>query len=295
MSKWDKIKNLKRLHSEFRPIIISYLLKTIVGVKPSAKENATYIFYNFLIQFNGQMIEESENSLTAIFKNGKKKIIKLRKPPSSDFDVFKQVFYWKEYLPVVKCFHEHFKPEVGATLNILDCGSNIGLTSLFLLDHFPGSRIIAIEPETNNFNILNYNLNQSLYPGTEIIKGAIWSKNTRIQLVKDFRDKSDWSYRVKESDKPDAIKAFSLNQIIKERQMNYIDILKIDIEGSEKEIFTSKRANLDFLDITKCLAIEIHDEFNCRKEINHILVNKGYKIFHSGEFTIAFNLNLKNI
>lgn len=293
MSKWDKIRNLKRLNGKYKALIISYLTKTVIRVNPSEKETEGYIFYNFLIQFNGEMINESPGSLTALFKNGNNKVIKLRKPPSSDFDVFKQIFYWKEYLPVVECFQEHFKPEANSKLIILDCGSNIGLTSLFFLDYFPNSRIVAIEPEIGNFNSLDFNLDQKSFPQIVKIKGAVWSKNAQIQIVKDFRDKSDWSYRVEETDEADSIKAYSINQVITEHSLDFIDILKIDIEGSEQEIFTGSDVNLDFLDVTKCLAIEIHDEFNCREKIYHILVNKGYRISHSGELTIAYNQNLK--
>ena len=293
MSKWDKIRNLKRLNTKYKALILSYLTKTLVRVKPSKKEEEGYIFYNYLIQFDGEMIKESPRSLTAIFKNGNNRVIKLRKPPSSDFDVFKQIFYWKEYLPVVKCFREQFKPEAHTVLNILDCGSNIGLTSLFFLHHFPNSRLIAIEPESNNFNNLNYNLNQRSFPQIMKIKGAVWSKNTRLQITKDFRDKSDWSYRVKETGEADSVKAYSINQIMTEHSLDSIDILKIDVEGSEREIFTGRDVSLDFLDVTKCLAIEIHDEFNCREKIYQILKDKGYRISHFGELTIAYNLNLK--
>lgn len=289
MSKWDKINNLKRLNSKFRILVISHLIKTIIRIKSSEEEKEAYIFYNFLLQFDGHLINETSDSLTALFRNRKNKIIKLRKHPSSDFDVFKQIFYWKEYLPVILCLQEHFKSE--ENLNIIDCGSNIGLTSLFFLDYFPDSRIIAVEPEQNNFTNLCFNLDHN--PKVEKIKAAVWSKNAQIQIIKDFRDKSDWSFRVKETDEPNSIKAFSINKIIADYSINIIDILKIDIEGSERELFTSEGVNLDFLNVTKCLAIEIHDEFHCREEINEILKCKDFDIFNSGELTIAYNKSLK--
>lgn len=294
MSKWEKIQNLTRLNSRYKVLVISYMLKTILRVKPSEEENECYIFYNFLLQFKGHMIKESSYSLTARFKNGENKVIKLRKPPSSDFDVFKQIFYWKEYLPVVKCYQEHYKPEANLKLNILDCGSNIGLTSLFFLDYFPGSRIIAIEPQLGNFKNLTFNLDQSNVSQVVKIRGAIWSKNKQIKIVRDFRDKSDWSFRVEETDETDSIKAFSIKQIMRDHSIEFIDILKIDIEGAEKEMFTSNDVDLDFLNVTRCLAIEIHDEYNCREKIYEILEDKGFDRFNSGELTIAYNRKLKN-
>ena len=294
MSKWEKIHNLKRLNRKYKFLVISYILKALIKVKPTKEEIEAYIFYNFLLQFEGHLIKESSYSLTARFKNGKNKVIKLRKPPSSDFDVFKQIFYWKEYLPVVKCYQEQYKPEANLKLNILDCGSNIGLTSLFFLDFFPGSRIVAIEPEIGNFKNLSFNLDQTGLSQVVKIRGAIWSKNTQIKIVRDFRDKNDWSFRVEETNEADSIKAFSIKQIMKDYSIEFIDILKIDIEGAEKEIFTSKGVDLDFLNVTRCLAIEIHDEYNCREKIYEILEDKGFDRFNSGELTIAYNRKLKN-
>ena len=72
-----------------------------------------------------------------------------------------------------------------------------------------------------------------------------------------------------------------------------MDILKIDIEGSEKQIFTSPVANFNFLKSTKCIAIEIHDEFDCREEICNILTDYGFVLFNQGELTIGINQKLK--
>jgi hypothetical protein len=71
----------------------------------------------------------------------------------------------------------------------------------------------------------------------------------------------------------------------------HIDILKIDIEGSEKQVFTQVGASLDFLRITRCLVIEIHDEFNCREDIYNILTANHFEISEAGEMTIAINKN----
>ena len=44
---------------------------------------------------------------------------------------------------------------------------------------------------------------------------------------------------------------------------------------------------MSFLDITKIIALEIHDEFDRRDEINSILLDKGFFIFDQGELTIG--------
>lgn len=164
---------------------------------------------------------------------------------------------------------------------------------MFFLDYFQNANIICIEPEIENFKILAFNLG-GVKKSNKIIKinGAIWSSNCKIKIVNDFRDKSSCSFRVEESDQADAITAYSVNQLIADNDFKILDILKIDIEGSEKQVFTSPTSNLNFLKITKCIAIEIHDEFDCREEIYNVLIEYGFVLHNEGELTIGINQKL---
>lgn len=229
------------------------------------------------------------------FKNTFHKRIKIRKNPSSDFEVFDQVYSLKEYLPVVNAYTTNFKNKANSALNIIDAGSNIGLTSLFFLDHFQNANIICVEPEIENFKILEFNLGRAKKSKIIKINGAIWSFNCKIEIVNDFRDRSSCSFRVEESNQVGAITAYPVNQLIAENNFDIVDILKIDIEGSEKQIFTHPSSNLDFLKITKCIAVEIHDEFDCREQICNILMDYGFVLFNEGELTIGINQKLKQL
>ncbi|MBC7525359.1 MAG: FkbM family methyltransferase, partial [Flavobacterium sp.] len=218
-------------------------------------------------------MEETKDAYITNFKNNFHKIIKLRKNPSSDFEVFKQVYSLKEYLPVVNAYNANFKNKSNYSLNIIDAGANIGLTSLFFTEYFEKCNAISVEPEVENFRILEFNLESAKKSKTVTINGAIWSSNCKIKIINDFRDTSSWSFRVEETDDTYAITAYSINQLLADNNFEILDILKIDIEGSEKQVFTDPKSNLEFLKITRCIAIEIHDEFNCREEICNILTD----------------------
>lgn len=155
------------------------------------------------------------------------------------------------------------------------------MTSLFFMDFFHSAKIIAVEPDEENFQVLNYNLKEKKNFELIKVKGAIWSSNSKIKVVNDFRDKSDWSFRVEESTATDSLQAYTINDLMTQNNFNYIDILKIDVEGAEKEIFKSVYSNLNFLNKTKCIAIEIHDEFECREEIDLILEHYGFTLYSS--------------
>ena len=294
MGKTNKISNLKRLNLKNKCIVIRYLLKTILRIKPSENENNAYIYYNILINSDGYFVEETKNEFITEIKSIFIKRIKTRKKPkSSDLDVFKMIYVAKEYLPAIIAYEENFNQRKDYLLNIIDAGSNIGLTTLFFLDYFKKANIVCVEPEKENFKILEYNLNNNNENNIVKINGAVWSSNTKIKIINDFKDKKDWSFRVEETDDLNGIKAFSINKIIKDNNFRYLDILKIDIEGAEKEVFNPEISDLSFLRITRCIVMEIHDYFDCRKNIYSILDEYGFSYFNKGELTICINRNLQ--
>ena len=285
--------NLNRLNIKNTIIVFIYLFKKALKFKPNLNERTVYAYYNYLIALNGTLFEEKQDCYITDFKNTFNKRIKLRKNPSSDFEIFNQVFLFKEYLPVVKAYNSNFNIKSDMTFNIIDAGSNIGLTTLFFLDYFQNASIICIEPEIENFKILEFNLDS--LKNREVIKinGALWSSNCKIKIVNDFRNKSSASFRVQESNQKNDIAAYSISQLMADYNFEVLDILKIDIEGSEKQLFTHPTSNLEFLKLTKCIAIEIHDEFDCREEICNILLDFGFVLFPEGELTIGINQKLR--
>lgn len=293
MVKTNKFSNLKRLDLKNKGIVLGYLIKTALRMKSSQKETDAYLYYNYLISNNGYLVAENKESYTADFKDGAVKRIKLRKKPSSDILVFDQIYCFREYQPVVEDYKQHFGQNPNQNVNIIDAGSNIGLTSLFFSEHFEKPSIIAIEPDRANFGMLGFNL-QSAEGKIVKINGAVWCKNTFIKIVNDFRDQSDWAFRVEESADEGDIQAFTINQLAADHGFDIIDILKIDIEGSEKQIFDPQLSDLSFLERTKCIAIEIHDEFDCRQDIYTLLTQYGFTFREQGELTIGINHNLIN-
>lgn len=282
----QKITNLYRLNSSNKILVLKYLLKRILHLKTSEKERQINEYYFHLITFNGFLKEENEKDFVTNYP-GFGVTIKVRKRPSSDLNVFAQIYQYNEYKPLVETFKKHFPNH--ETLNIIDAGSNIGLTSVYLSKHFPDSKFITIEPDSSNFESVSYNLETNGIKNAVKIKGGLWSKNTNLKIVKDFRDKNDWSIRVEETNEEADLKAFSIPFLMNEHKLDTIDILKIDIEGSEKEVFTGLNADVSFLDKTKCIAVEIHDEFDCREAIYKILKEYNFEFFDSGELTIGVN------
>ena len=202
---------------------------------------------------------------------------------SSDKLVVDQVFYQKDY-----DISLDFDPKV-----ILDCGANIGLASIFFKNKYPNSTVISIEPEKDNFSILTKNLMP--YNNIYSEKKGLWSESCNLEIIQG-EDNLPWSFYVK----PTAIKAdntieaISIFEIIKEYKLKEIDILKIDIEGSEENLFEKNVE--EWLPFVKVIIIELHDRFmplSSRPFFDTLSKNK-FSIYFKGENIIATQLDKLN-
>ena len=127
-------------------------------------------------------------------------------------------------------------------------------------------------------------------------KKALWYCPEQLIFERDFREGKEWSIQVKEIDESVSegiitVNAVSLSQIISEMSLEIIDLLKIDIEGAERFVLNEKY-DLSYLEKVRCIAVEIHDEYNIRENIYHLLQKKNFTLFESGELTIALNRRL---
>ena len=162
-----------------------------------------------------------------------------------DFNTFRQVFVYKEYN-----FEIPFTPRT-----IIDGGGNIGLASVFFANRFKGAKILCIEPDGENFELLK--LNTKAYPEVKPIQAGVWHKPAYLKVVD--HGYGHWGFMVKEVEptEPGAIYSVSIGQLLLENNLIEIDLLKLDIEGSEKEVLTDNYQ--EWLPKTKVLVIELHD------------------------------------
>jgi FkbM family methyltransferase len=238
------------------------------------------------------LIDESKIlTVNFTFKENYKYEITLRKEPSSDLNVFHQMFQGEEYKPLVELIFNDNK--IKGPLSILDAGGNVGLASIYFNCYFPGSHFIIVEPEQENFNILERNIQRNnLLNNTKLIKGGVWYREAYLNTARNFRDGNDWSVTVEESEKPTDLKGFSILSLMDKFNFNLLDILKIDIEGAERYLFEDPLKASSFLAKTKYIAMEIHDEFKCRSDIYSCLKKNNFDFFDADELTIGKNMAL---
>ncbi len=163
---------------------------------------------------------------------------------TTDALVFREVFLFQAYNLSIPT------PNI-----IIDGGGNIGLTSIFFAMKFPQAKIYSVEPSDSNFELLMKNAQP--YSLITPIHSALWNKDTSLKITD--KNENQWAYTVEEcsATHPDAFDAVSLTSLMKEYKIEYIDILKLDVEGAEREIFAD---NYDYwITRTRFILLELHD------------------------------------
>ena len=139
---------------------------------------------------------------------------------------------------------------------IVDAGANIGVSSLFFRCKFQDAKILAIEPDPHNFELLKRNL--ELDGNTIPIQAAVWNQKTQLAL--DYSEQAECAVMTKEvgdASSKEMINTITIPEIIK--KYGSIDILKLDIEGAEYHLF-DHRAH-EWLEFVNVIMIELHDRY----------------------------------
>ena len=197
---------------------------------------------------------------------------------TSDFTVFAQIFIEREYrcLDHVKC------PEL-----ILDCGANVGYSSAYFLSKFPQCRVIAVEPDAENFAILQKNIGP--YGGRcTPIRAAVWPRAEKLRFSTSFSDAGqEWARAVEKAPADlslsEHIETVDIPTLIGLSRFDRVSILKIDIEGAERELFSSSTEWLNQIDN---IVIELHGP-ECQKAFFEAIDGRSFDISSCGELTVC--------
>lgn len=191
---------------------------------------------------------------------------------TSDIDIFRHIIVKHDYK-----IHANTNPKF-----IVDGGANIGLASIYFANKYPAAQIFAVEPDASNLSILK--INTLGYNNITVFDGAIWHRKSLLEIENPADSK--WAFRVRESESTEeAIKAITIDDILALSRENIIDILKLDIEGAEKEIFS---ATHNWLERVNVLIIELHDSIKegCSDKFYRAIRNYDFKKFIKGENVI---------
>ncbi len=197
------------------------------------------------------------------------------RPGTADQDVYDEVFVTREY------DIDGINPRT-----IIDAGAHIGLTSVMLANRYPDARIVAIEPESSNFRLLLGNVRG--YANITPMRAGLWGHSTTLRIVNPGAE--TWGFRVVEvAEQGDGIQAVSIPQLMQQLGLQYVDVLKIDIEGSEIEVLLNSES---WIGRVGALLIELHDRFRpgCAQALEGALAGYTFERSIRGNTVIIRNI-----
>jgi FkbM family methyltransferase len=199
------------------------------------------------------------------------------RPSTSDLDAFRQVFMEREYAAL---------GDLANVDLVIDCGANVGYTSAWFLTRYPSCRLITIEPDAGNFAMLSRNL-APYGDRARLIRAGLWSRPCGLKISEaPFRDGREWSVQVHEAraDEATDLVAVDLGSLLAEAGAARVSILKIDIEGAERQVFSENYES--WIDRFDALAIELHDD-ECRRVFEQAIRGQPLAISQAEELTIC--------
>jgi FkbM family methyltransferase len=180
---------------------------------------------------------------------------------SSDEGVIRQTFGKKHHDLSQTGRHDELMTYVkkrvadGARPLIVDAGANIGASAVFFASALPNSRIVAVEPDAANVDILRKNVAGL---DVEVLQAALASAAGRSKVIDPGQ--GHWALRTVDAagdQRGPSVPNVTIPEIYARHQRGFFPfIVKIDIEGAEKDVF---KGSMPWVRQTPVIIVELHD------------------------------------
>uniref|UniRef100_UPI00261D43A4 FkbM family methyltransferase n=1 Tax=uncultured Aquimarina sp. TaxID=575652 RepID=UPI00261D43A4 len=269
--------------------MVKYLVGYYVAVRDSVEIKAGYI---------REIYQDFINSENILFKTLNDKISAFTYRKAELEFLYKEIFETDTYSSYI---------DINEGDVIFDVGANIGIASLYFSQKEQNLNIYSFEPISKLFNILTMNLFTyaknanfkvfncglgekeetdipfTFYNNNTIISGQYAEEKEDLELLNTYLNnvnKSDQNLKLSEfvinSKEEILCQIKTISSIIKEENIEKIDLLKIDVEKAELDVLNGIEEN-DWNKI-KQIVIEVHDKESRLEKIIKLLSEKGYKI-----------------
>lgn len=144
--------------------------------------------------------------------------------------------------------NEYFKYfDIKANDIVLDAGANIGLFTLLagkMMNNM--GKIISVEPDDNNYDMLLENIKLNRLTNVIPYKKGLWSEITNLELLIGNRP-GEHSLLDNEqfSGKRVVIECITLDSLLETFGLSHFDFIKMDIEGAEIEVVLNSKIVLN--------------------------------------------------
>jgi FkbM family methyltransferase len=229
------------------------------------------------LRFYWRVLGAKASALFILAKLLRKKVIFRAKAPGIARPVFLRLATTDVTVYCQVLLERHYDFDLpGAPAVILDAGANIGMSAVFFANKYPGAIVLALEPDKQNYELLCRNV--AAYAQVIPLQGALWKENKAIRLwnpagVMDGFQTIDQELINGEGDS--MVAGYTMDSLIDQYQLGRVNILKLDIEGAEKEIFDCAEPWIGRVDV---IMVELHDRLKAGCRSSFAQAAKGFRI-----------------
>jgi len=179
--------------------------------------------------------------------------------------IFGQTVAFADYNAFLILFEEIFLtgvydfPSLTRSPRIIDAGANIGMSVTYFKALYPDCEVIAFEPDPRNYQLLEQNRAANKWQGVKIHNVGLHCREAELSFF-DYNDRpgalSNGFWQPEEAGPPKrvtTVHAVPLSAYV----ANPIDMLKMDIEGSEHDVLEDLQATGKLADIRR-ITMEYH-------------------------------------
>ncbi|MER6345201.1 FkbM family methyltransferase [Streptomyces sp. NPDC001595] len=202
----------------------------------------------------------------------------------SDLLILWQIFLCRFYeLDVVY----HLDRAVGTLDTIVDLGGNTGLAAAYLDARYRPRTLLTVEPIAESRAVLERNAAlagtgwlidpRAVSGGEEDMEFAVsgfWDTCTAVREVEELRRTRPYRLENHLALPHRSLPATTVNQLLSDHGIEHVDLLKVDVEGSERDIFAAPQPWMQQVDR---IVLEVHDKYIDGGLVRRTLRSAGFR------------------
>jgi FkbM family methyltransferase len=165
---------------------------------------------------------------------------------------------------------------------IIDAGANIGVASAWFVLRHPDARVLAVEPVAENFAWLQRNFGGD--PGVELVHAALGARSGRAMMALAGNSAEHTLVSGGGEGGDEAVDTRRLDELLAERGIDQVDLLKLDVEGSELDVLLGLG---DRLASVRAIVAEVHERLVDVAAFYRLLAQHGFTVVRRVQYREA--------
>ena len=158
---------------------------------------------------------------------------------------------------------------------VVDAGANIGVAALYFRALYPGAELHCFEPASENFALLERNLGS--FDGVELNQAAVGAQAGELELHLNPHAATHSLIDAQEGGETEVVPVLDLASYLDERNIERVDLLKVDVEGSELDLLRGLGRHLARV---RVIVGEMHETLVDEGEFYAFLGAAGFERVH---------------